>query len=91
MSVRITFHMQAIHSFPWPTQSLARPTKDQEGHGLQVYANACYGCERLRRVMTESFGHIWEIAQQKKLPLRTAAFVKALQSVTRAHLHRGFD
>ena len=43
------------------------------------------------RVMTESFGHIWEIAQQKKLPLRTAAFVKALQSVTRAHLHRGFD
>ena len=46
-----------------------------------------YGC----RVMTESFGHIWEIAQQKKLPLRTAAFVKALQSVTRAHLHRGFD
>ena len=43
------------------------------------------------RVMTESFAHIWEIAQQKKLPLRTAAFVKALQSVTRAHLHRGFD
>ncbi|CAK0786719.1 hypothetical protein CVIRNUC_009933 [Coccomyxa viridis] len=47
--------------------------------------------KRLDRVMTESFGHIWEIAQQKKLPLRTAAFVKALQSVTRAHLHRGFD
>jgi len=25
------------------------------------------------------------------VPLRTAAFVLALQRVTRAHIHRGFD
>jgi len=25
------------------------------------------------------------------VPLRTAAFIKALQRVTRAHIHRGFD
>lgn len=47
--------------------------------------------KRLDRAMTEAFAQIWEISRQKKLPLRTAAFVKALQSVTRAHLHRGFD
>lgn len=43
--------------------------------------------KRLDRCMTEAFAQIWEISRQKKLPLRTAAFVKALQSVTRAHLH----
>jgi len=43
--------------------------------------------KRLDRAMTEAFAQIWEISRQKKLPLRTAAFVKALQSVTRAHLH----
>lgn len=43
--------------------------------------------KRLDRAMTEAFSQIWEISRQKKLPLRTAAFVKALQSVTRAHLH----
>jgi glutamate dehydrogenase (NAD(P)+) len=47
--------------------------------------------KRLDRAMTEAFAAIWDIARQKKLPLRTAAFVKALQSVTRAHIHRGFD
>lgn len=34
---------------------------------------------------------IWEIHAQDGLPLRTAAFVKALQRVTRARIHRGFD
>ncbi len=43
--------------------------------------------KRLDLKMTEAFAQIWEISRQKKLPLRTAAFVKALQSVTRAHLH----
>ena len=47
--------------------------------------------KRLDRAMTEAFAAIWDIARSKKLPLRTAAFVKALQSVTRAHIHRGFD
>lgn len=46
--------------------------------------------KRLDRAMTEAFAQIWEISRQKKLPLRTAAFVKALQSVTRAHLHSKF-
>jgi glutamate dehydrogenase/leucine dehydrogenase len=46
--------------------------------------------KRLDRAMTEAFAQIWEISRQKKLPLRTAAFVKALQSVTRAHLHSAF-
>ena len=47
--------------------------------------------KRLDRAMTEAFAAIWDISRSKKLPLRTAAFVKALQSVTRAHIHRGFD
>ncbi len=41
--------------------------------------------------MTDAFGAIWEIARDRKIPLRTAAFVKALQRVTRAEIHRGFD
>lgn len=32
-----------------------------------------------------------EHAQEKNVPLRTAAFIKALQRVTRAEVHRGFD
>ena len=32
-----------------------------------------------------------QIHKDQKLPLRTAAYVRALQSVTRAHIHRGFD
>eukprot|EP00887_Chlorella_sp_A99_P005025 scaffold4.g5025.t1 len=34
---------------------------------------------------------IWEIHEAEGLPLRTSAFVKALQRVTRARIHRGFD
>ena len=41
--------------------------------------------------MTEAFADIWEVHTQSGLPLRTAAFVKALQRVTRARIHRGFD
>ena len=76
----------------------SQTARDTPAH-LEAWASAsaepCTGgsisMDRGCRVMTESFANIWEIAQQKKLPLRTAAFVKALQSVTRAHLHRGFD
>jgi glutamate dehydrogenase (NAD(P)+) len=41
--------------------------------------------------MTAAFEDVWRVASEKGLPLRTAAFVVALQRVTRAHLHRGFD
>lgn len=46
---------------------------------------------RLDRCMTESYAAIWKIHKERKLPLRTAAFYLALQRVTRAHIHRGFD
>lgn len=46
---------------------------------------------RLERVMTEAFHSIWAIHKERNIPLRTAAFTLALQRVTRAHLHRGFD
>ena len=41
--------------------------------------------------MVDAFEAIWQIHQEKGVPLRTAAFIKALQRVTRAHIHRGFD
>lgn len=47
--------------------------------------------EKLDFAMTESFRDIWEICTKEKLPLRTAAFVLALQRVTRARVHRGFE
>ncbi|GAB4814483.1 hypothetical protein N2152v2_001529 [Parachlorella kessleri] len=47
--------------------------------------------EKLDTVMTDAFKAIWDIHEQDGLPLRTAAFVKALQRVTRARIHRGFD
>lgn len=46
---------------------------------------------RLDRKMTDAFAAIWRIHQDKRVPLRTAAFIKALQEVTRAEIHRGFD
>lgn len=46
---------------------------------------------RLDAVMTEAFKGIYAIHLEKKVCLRTAAFIVALQRVTRAHIHRGFD
>lgn len=46
---------------------------------------------KLDRKMTDAFAHIWSIHKEKNVPLRTAAFIKALQNVTRAEVHRGFD
>lgn len=46
---------------------------------------------RLDRKMTDAFHKIWAIHQDKGVPLRVAAFIKALQEVTRAEIHRGFD
>ncbi|KAH7617205.1 hypothetical protein Ndes2526B_g07798 [Nannochloris sp. 'desiccata'] len=47
--------------------------------------------EKLDRAMTEAFANIWKVHQDTGLPLRTSAFVTALQRVTRARIHRGFD
>lgn len=41
--------------------------------------------------MTSAFADVWRVAKGKGLPLRTAAFVVALERVHRAHLQRGFD
>lgn len=45
----------------------------------------------LAPAMTEAFRGIWEVACSKGLPLRTAAFVIALQRVAQARANRGFD
>jgi glutamate dehydrogenase (NAD(P)+) len=46
---------------------------------------------KLDKAMTDAFMEIWAVHKETGLPLRTAAFVKALQRVTRARIHRGFD
>jgi glutamate dehydrogenase (NAD(P)+) len=43
---------------------------------------------KLDRKMTDAFHAIWKIHTDRNLPLRTSAFVKALQEVTRAEIHR---
>jgi glutamate dehydrogenase (NAD(P)+) len=46
---------------------------------------------KLDRKMTDAFRALWEVHEQKRVPLRTAAFIVALQRVVRAEIHRGFD
>ena len=46
---------------------------------------------RLEASMVAAFRSVWATAQARGLPLRTAAFVEALQRVTHSHLYRGFD
>lgn len=46
---------------------------------------------KLDAVMTDAFRAIWDIHQEESVTFRTAAFVKALQRVTRARVHRGFE
>jgi glutamate dehydrogenase (NAD(P)+) len=41
--------------------------------------------------MTDAFQGIWDTHQARKVPLRTAAFIQALQKVTQSEIHRGFD
>ena len=36
--------------------------------------------------MRDAFHAIWDVHQAKKVPLRTAAFIKALQRVTRVSI-----
>lgn len=47
--------------------------------------------QKLSRRMHNAFEGIWEVHKAKNLPLRTCAFVVALQRVARAAIHRGFD
>lgn len=46
---------------------------------------------KLDRKMTDAFAALWGVHREMAVPLRTAAFVVALQRVTRAEVHRGFD
>lgn len=46
---------------------------------------------RLDFKMTEAFTRMWEVHQLQKLPLRTAAYVNAMQAVVQATMTRGFD
>lgn len=45
---------------------------------------------KLDRVMLDSFDRVWEIAQQRNCPLRTAAFVLGIERVSRATMLAGF-
>ncbi|KXZ45580.1 hypothetical protein GPECTOR_53g166 [Gonium pectorale] len=46
---------------------------------------------KLDRKMTDAFAALWAVHREMAVPLRTAAFIVALQRVTRAEVHRGFD
>ena len=46
---------------------------------------------KLDRTMRDAFAGIWDVHLTRNVPLRTAAFIVALQRVTRARVHRGFD
>jgi glutamate dehydrogenase (NAD(P)+) len=44
---------------------------------------------KLRETMVRSFQQVWDIAQERKLPMRTAAYVLAIGRVAKATLLRG--
>jgi glutamate dehydrogenase (NAD(P)+) len=44
---------------------------------------------RLRETMVQSFQQVWDIAQERKLPMRTAAYVLAIGRIAKATLLRG--
>ncbi len=45
--------------------------------------------QRLERIMGEAFAAIWQLAEERRLPLRTAAFVIACSRVLEARAIRG--
>lgn len=45
--------------------------------------------QRLESIMVRAFGEIWQIAQERQLPLRTAAFIIACERVLAAREQRG--
>lgn len=44
---------------------------------------------KLREIMVRSFQQVWDIVQERKLPLRTAAYILAIGRVAKATLLRG--
>ncbi len=44
---------------------------------------------RLERILTDAFESVWQVAEQKNIPLRTAAYVVACQRVLAARAQRG--
>lgn len=46
---------------------------------------------KLARKMEIAFSEFWKVSKEKQVPLRTAAFIVAIERVTRAAIHRGFD
>jgi glutamate dehydrogenase (NAD(P)+) len=44
---------------------------------------------RLERILTEAFAAVWQVAQQKKITLRTAAYVVACHRLLAARAQRG--
>ncbi len=44
---------------------------------------------RLQKTMAHSFQQVWDIAQERKLPMRTAAYILAVGRVAKATLLRG--
>ena len=45
--------------------------------------------DRLERIMVNAFGAIWRVAEEKQVPLRTAAFIIACHRVLEARAERG--
>ncbi len=43
----------------------------------------------LERIVGEAFRHVWEIAQERRIPLRTAAYLIGCSRVLEAHATRG--
>lgn len=44
---------------------------------------------RLERILTEAFESVWQVAEEKKIPLRTAAYIVACQRMLSARAQRG--
>jgi glutamate dehydrogenase (NAD(P)+) len=45
--------------------------------------------ERLARIMREAFDAVWQVSQEKKVSLRTAAFIVACTRILQARELRG--
>lgn len=45
--------------------------------------------QRLERIMTEAFAAVWQVAEERRLPLRTAAYVIACRRILEARAVRG--
>ena len=45
--------------------------------------------ERMERILTGAFAHIWDVSQQHRVPLRTAAYIVACRRVLQARADRG--